>query len=58
MGFSFSILGIIYILFLLTLGGLMIYCLILFIQIAKRGIKALDIYLSEKTKEGDLWKIN
>jgi len=48
MSFSFTILGVIYILFVLTLGGLAIFCLILFIQIAKRGIKALDIYLSEK----------
>lgn len=33
----------------LVLLGLGIYCLILFIKLAHRGIKALDIYINEKT---------
>ncbi|MCR8656662.1 hypothetical protein [Paenibacillus endoradicis] len=45
---SASIFGIIPILFMLVLGGLGIYCLILFIQLAQRGITALDIYINEK----------
>jgi len=44
----FSIFSIFPILFSLVLGGLSIYCLILFIQLARRGIKALDIYIHEK----------
>ncbi|GAA3411451.1 hypothetical protein ACFFNY_20100 [Paenibacillus hodogayensis] len=32
----------------LVLIGLSIYCLILFIRLAHRGIKALDIYINEK----------
>ncbi|MNJ79331.1 hypothetical protein D3C77_773140 [compost metagenome] len=32
----------------LALIGLTVYCLILFIKLAHRGIKALDIYINEK----------
>lgn len=32
----------------LALIGLSVYCLILFIKLAHRGIKALDIYIHEK----------
>ncbi len=35
----------------IALLGVSIYCLVLFIKLAHRGIKALDIYLS-KNKEG------
>lgn len=34
----------------LILIGVGIYCLVLFIKLARRGIKALDIYLEEKDK--------
>lgn len=30
-----------------------IYCLILFIKLARRGIKALDIYLNKHNDHGD-----
>ncbi|WDH84079.1 hypothetical protein [Paenibacillus urinalis] len=30
-----------------------IYCLILFIKLARRGIKALDIYLNKHNDRGD-----
>lgn len=33
----------------LALIGLGIYSLVLFIKLARRGIKALDIYINEKT---------
>lgn len=35
--------------FILYIGiiGLSIYCLVLFIKLARRGIKALDIYISK-----------
>ncbi len=36
-------------LFYLVLAGLGIYCLILFIKLAHRGIKAFDIYINDKT---------
>ncbi|WP_168928309.1 hypothetical protein [Paenibacillus ginsengarvi] len=36
------------ILFYLVLIGLSVYCLVLFIRLAHRGIKALDIYINEK----------
>jgi len=45
---SVSIIGIIPLLFSLIVGCLSIYCLILFILVAQRGIKALDIYINEK----------
>lgn len=48
---SASIFGIIPILFIVVLGGLSVYCLILFIQVAQRGIKALDIYINEKSNK-------
>jgi hypothetical protein len=32
--------------------GLVVYALILFIQLARRGIKALDIYLEENNRRG------
>jgi hypothetical protein len=40
---------LIYIVFL----GLSIYCLTLFIQLAQRGIKALDIYISKKSNNNE-----
>jgi hypothetical protein len=30
--------------------GFIIYCLVLFVKLARRGIKALDIYIDEKNK--------
>lgn len=35
----------------LVLLGVSIYALVLFIMLAKRGIKALDIYIEEKTNK-------
>ena len=40
---------IIYFIFLLGILGLWIYGFILFVKLAKRGIKALDIYIDGKT---------
>ncbi|WP_156456505.1 hypothetical protein [Abyssisolibacter fermentans] len=42
-----SIFQIIIIIIYIGLLGLSIYCLILFIKLAKRGIKALDIYIKK-----------
>ncbi|MFK7693920.1 hypothetical protein [Paenibacillus sp. HJGM_3] len=36
--------------FYLILTGLGVYCLVLFIRLAHRGIRALDLYIEEKTK--------
>jgi hypothetical protein len=44
----FGILPALSILIYLVFVGLGIYCLILFIKLAHRGIEALDIYLNEK----------
>ena len=38
-----------YFIFLLGMLGVSIYVFILFIKLANRGIKALDIYIKEKT---------
>ncbi|CAH2212393.1 hypothetical protein [Tepidibacter aestuarii] len=38
---------IIYMIFMLGFFGLSIYCLILFIKLGRRGIKALDIYIGK-----------
>lgn len=35
----------------LVILGISIYALVLFIMLAKRGIKALDIYIEEKTNK-------
>ena len=35
----------------LILLGISIYALVLFIMLAKRGIKALDIYINEKSNK-------
>lgn len=41
----FSLINIV---LLLTIFGVSIYCFVLFIKLAKKGIKALDIYINEK----------
>ena len=46
LGFGF---GLVYIIFMLGMLGISIYGFVLFIKLAHRGIKALDIYLNEKT---------
>lgn len=38
------------IIFNLALTGILVYCLILFIKLAHRGIKALDIYIEKNNK--------
>jgi len=37
-----------------ALIGLSFYALFLFIKLARRGIKALDIYINEKNGQGNL----
>ena len=37
--------------FILGLIGISIYGFVLFVKLANRGIKALDIYINEKTKK-------
>ena len=46
-----SILSFINIIIMLGLFGLGIYGFILFVKLANRGIKALDIYINEKTNK-------
>ena len=49
MGYSMiGFVGIFYVLFSLAMIGLSIYIIVLVIMFLKRGIAALDIYLSEK----------
>jgi hypothetical protein len=45
---SFVILPVLFFIVYLVLIGFGIYCMILFIKLATRGIKALDIYITEK----------
>jgi hypothetical protein len=45
----FSILSFINLIIILGLLGLGIYGFVLFVKLANRGIKALDIYINEKT---------
>lgn len=42
--------GIIFVIIYLVIFGISIYSFVLFIKLATRGIKALDIYIDEKTK--------
>jgi len=44
--------GLFYFVFILGMLGISIYGFILFIKLANRGIKALDIYLDEKNNKG------
>lgn len=46
---SFAIINLIIFLGLL---GMLVYAFILFVKLAQRGIKALDIYINEKTNNG------
>lgn len=45
----FGVVSIIYLIIILGFAGLGIYCTVLFIKLAKRGIRALDIYINDKT---------
>ncbi|MFL0253254.1 hypothetical protein ACJDT4_22870 [Clostridium neuense] len=47
---TFTIINLIIILVFLVMG---IYGFVLFVKLANRGIKALDIYISEKSKTND-----
>ena len=47
----FGFLSVLYLLFILGVFGLSIYCMILFIKLARRGIEALDIYIVDKNNE-------
>lgn len=44
----FSVLSLFYVLLIIGLIGTGIYGFILFVRLANRGIKALDIYINEK----------
>jgi hypothetical protein len=50
----FQVLSIFMTIIYLILLGIGVYCLILFIKLARRGIKALDIYIEEKRNNGSL----
>jgi hypothetical protein len=43
--------GFFYIIFILAIIGFSIYWFILLVKLARRGIKALDIYINEKTNK-------
>ncbi|MFW2487414.1 hypothetical protein ACN077_02440 [Clostridium chromiireducens] len=45
----FSLINII---LMLGMFGILIYGFVLFVKLANRGIKALDIYIEEKNKKG------
>jgi hypothetical protein len=46
-----SAVSFIYVILMLGLIGFGIYAFVLFVKLAHRGIKALDIYISEKTNK-------
>lgn len=46
-----GIVSFMYVILMLGLIGIGIYGFILFVKLANRGIKALDIYISEKTNK-------
>lgn len=41
--------GVIYLMLILVAIGMVVYGFVLFVKLANRGIKALDIYIDEKT---------
>lgn len=48
MNAGLAIFGIFYILLILGFLGIWIYGFVLFVKLAHRGIKALDLYIEEK----------
>ena len=44
-----GVVSFIYLIIILCFVGIGIYLLVLFVKLANRGIKALDIYINEKT---------
>lgn len=48
---TFGFISFLTLFFYIGLAGLFVYCLILFIKLAHRGIKALDIYINEKSNK-------
>lgn len=52
-GMGFGLFGVFGAIIYLGLLGLSIYCLILFIKLAHRGIQALDLYIDEKKIKRD-----
>lgn len=51
--FLFAISGLLSLIYLVLIA-FVIYCLVLFIKFANRGIKALDLYIKEKENENKL----
>lgn len=49
----FGVFGVLYFIFLIGMLGLSIYVMILFIKLARRGIKALDIFIDEKNRRSN-----
>lgn len=43
--------GIVFVLIYLIILAIWIYGFVLFVKLARRGIKALDIFINEKTKK-------
>jgi len=48
---GFIMFSFINIFILIGMFGISIYCFILFIKLAHRGIKAIDLYIEEKTRD-------
>lgn len=44
-------LGIVFVLIYLSILAIWIYGFVLFVKLARRGIKALDIFINEKTQK-------
>lgn len=49
--FMMTVFSLINIILILGMFGISIYGFVLFVKLANRGIKALDIYIEEKTKK-------
>lgn len=50
----FAIVGILSMILFISVIGLLIYSLILFIRFANLGIEAFNIYINKNSKNGDL----
>ncbi|WP_438446072.1 hypothetical protein [Gorillibacterium sp. sgz5001074] len=44
-----GVVPLLFIVFYLSMLGIGIYCIVLFIRLAHRGIKALDLYIADKS---------
>jgi len=52
MNYIFGAFSLLYLLIMVGIFGLTLYCLVLFIKFARKGIKAFEIYIDKNSNNG------